>query len=322
MLDLFIEAIVLIACGLGVGVLASMLGVGGGIILVPVLIIAFGLSASTAPGTTLVAALFVAMASLIPYYRQRPRPIIPKAGLLLAITSVPGSLIGVWLREIVSDEETLRLMFAAILMPIALKMLFTKKRGKADATSEVGSFDLSGVSQARIGYSLIGSLCAGILSGLLGIGGGVLMVPVLNMMMGLPMHAAVATSMLTMVFTATSGTVMNYLAGQIHVFYALTISLGMVAGAQFGPGLACKINAVRLKQLFGVLLVLPLVQMARLGQLWLDPSGADFVRVTIGNTIIWLAIVVPVAVYRTVQSRRGTRPDGLSPEKCDLPTPE
>lgn len=322
MLDLFIEAIVLIACGLGVGVLASMLGVGGGIILVPVLIIAFGLSPSTAPGTTLVAALFVAMASLIPYYRQKPRPIISKAGLLLATTSVPGSLIGVWLREIVSDEEILRLVFAAILMPIALKMLFTRRRGRADSTSEVGSFDLSRISKARIGYSLIGSLCAGILSGLLGLGGGILMVPVLNMMMGLPMHAAVATSMLTMVFTATSGTVMNYLGGHIHVFYALTISLGMVVGAQFGPRLVCKIDAVRLKQLFGVLLVLPLVQMARLGQLWLDPSGTDFLMVTIGNTLIWFAIVIPVALYRFVQSRQSGISGEALAQECDQPAPE
>ncbi|RDE14467.1 MAG: sulfite exporter TauE/SafE family protein [Candidatus Thorarchaeota archaeon] len=322
MLDLFVQALVLIACGLGVGVLASMLGVGGGIILVPFLIIAFGLSPSTAPGTTLVAALFVAMASLIPYYRQKPSPIIPKAGLLLALTSVPGSLIGVWLREIVSNEETLRLVFAAILMPIALKMLFAKRRGKADRASEVGSFDLSRVSRARIGYSLIGSLCAGILSGLLGLGGGILMVPVLNMMMGLPIHAAVATSMLTMVFTATSGTVMNYLGGQIHVFYALTISLGMIVGAQFGPRLVCKINAVLLKQLFGVLLVLPLVQMARLGQLWLDPSGLDFLMVTIGNIVIWLVIVIPVALYRTAQSRRLVKPAEELVEKCDQPSPE
>jgi len=322
MQELFVEAIVLIVCGLGVGALASMLGVGGGVILVPVLIIGFGLSPLTAPGTTLVAAFFVAMASLVPYYRQKPRPVIPKAGLLLAMTSVPGSLLGVWLRGTLQDEETLRLVFAVILMPIALRMLFAKRRDKADFASEVSSFNLSRIPQVRIGYSLIGSLCAGILSGLLGIGGGVLMVPILNMMMGLPMHAAVATSMLTMVFTATSGTVMNYLVGEIQVYYALTISLGMIIGAQFGPRLACRINAVRLKQYFGVLLVLPLVQMAKLGQIWLDPSGADFVRVTIGNTVIWLAIVLPVAFYRAAQSRRGPRPDGLSSEKCDLPTPE
>ncbi len=322
MQELFVEAVVLIVCGLGVGALSSMLGVGGGIILVPVLIIGFGLSPLTAPGTTLVAAFFVAMASLVPYYRQKPHPVIPRAGLLLAVTSVPGSLLGVWLRGTLQDEETLRLVFAAILMPIALRMLFAKKREKADFASEVGSFNLSRIPHVRIGYSLIGSLCAGILSGLLGIGGGVLMVPTLNMLMGLPMHAAVATSMLTMVFTATSGTVMNYLAGEIHVFYALTISLGMVVGAQFGPRLACRINAVRLKQLFGVVLVLPLVQMARLGQLWLDSSGTDFLMVTIGNTLLWLAIVIPVVLYRFVKSRQSGISGEALAQKCDQPAPE
>ena len=307
MQDLIILAALLIMLAIGVGTLASMLGIGGGVIMVPLLIIVFGLSPLLAPSTTLLAALFAAIGSSLAYHRQKPRPVIVKAGVFLAATSVPGSVVGVWLRLLVPGDFALRLIFAVLLLPIAIRMLFAKKKGESDYVSEVGSFQFSRVTNQKLVYSLIGSFCAGILSGLLGIGGGVLMVPVFSMVMGLPMHAAVATSMLTMIFTAMSGTVMNYLTGEIDLFYSAMLSIGMVTGAQFGPKLIRRVNAVRLKQIFGVVLVLPLIKMAELGQLWLDPTKVSYLIATVGDIIIWLAIVTPVAMIRVVQSRRQLR---------------
>jgi hypothetical protein len=287
----------------------------------PVLVIVFGFSAKLAPATTLVAALFAAMASSFAYLRQKPSPVVVKAGLFLAATSVPGSLVGVWLRLIVPTDFLLRLLFAVILLPIAIRMLFTKRKGRADMAAEVGSFTFSQVSKRRRLSSLVGSFCAGALSGLLGIGGGILMVPVFSMMMGLPMHAAVATSMLTMIFTATSGTVLNYLTSEINVFYSITLSIGMVIGAQIGPKLVCRVNAIRLKQAFGVVLVYPLVNMAQLGKTWLDPSGVNPLMDAVGDVTIWLLIVIPAALVRIIQSRR-TRRIEAEHEKCVVPSSE
>lgn len=320
------QAIFLILFAVGVGTLASMLGIGGGIVLMPLLVIGFGFSANLAPATTLVAALFAAMASSFVYLRQKPSPVVVKAGLFLAATSVPGSLFGVWLRLLISSQLiaadfVLRLLFAFILLPIAIRMLFTKRKGKGDIVSEVRSFSFSQVTNRMLLSSLIGSFCAGVLSGLLGIGGGILMVPVFNMLMGLPMHVAVATSMLTMIFTAASGTVLNYLTSEIDVFYSITLSIGMVIGAQIGPKLVCHVNAIRLKQAFGVILVYPLVNMARLGKMWLDPSGANPLMDTIGDVAIWLLIVMPAALAKTIQSRRGKRVEA-EPEKCLVPSSE
>jgi uncharacterized membrane protein YfcA len=148
-MDILIQALLLIVFAVGVGTLASMLGIGGGIVLMPLLVIVFGFSAKLAPATTLVAALFAAIASSYAYLRQKPSPVVVKAGLFLAATSVPGSLIGVWLRLIIPTDFLLRLLFAVILLPIAIRMLFTKRKGKGDMAAEVGSFTFSQVSKRR-----------------------------------------------------------------------------------------------------------------------------------------------------------------------------
>ena len=141
------------------------------------------------------------------------------------------------------------------------------------------------------------------MAGLLGLGGGVIVVPVLCVLMSLPMHAAVATSMFTMIFTTSSGTVMNYLTGQIDLFYSLALGVGMIFGGQIGSRFASKVDAVRLKHIFGLVLVFPLVKMVRLGQLWLDPSGTNFLLATLGDVLIWLAIVIPIGLLKLYISR-------------------
>jgi hypothetical protein len=142
-------------------------------------------------------------------------------------------------------------------------------------------------------------------------------VPVLSILVGLPMHAAVATSMFTMMFTASSGTVMNYVSGYIDPFFAISLGVGMLIGGQIGSRLACRVNAVQLKRIFGLVLVLPLVKMMSLGQMWLDPLNTSFLTATIGDIIIWLLIVVPIGILRLYQIRQAQPEPELEP--CDVP---
>ena len=139
---------------------------------------------------------------------------------------------------------------------------------------------------------------------MLGIGGGAVVVPVLAVLMGLPMHAAVATSMFTMMFTASAGTAMNYIQGYINPYYAIALGVGMLVGAQFGSRFATRVDSVQLKRIFGVILVFPLVRMMRLGQMWLDPLGTSVLMSTIGDIVIWLIIVVPIGLFRLYQIRK------------------
>ena len=307
---------------IGVGTISSMVGIGGGVFNTPLLMIIFLLSAQVAPATSLVAALFLAFASSIVYWRQNPRPIIPRAGLFLAITTVPGSMLGVVLRTMIEDDYVLRVIFGLALMPVAIKMLFAVRREKGDIASELASYNMSDLKNKMLAISLFGGFVGGVSAGLLGIGGGAVIVPVLSVLMGLPMHAAVATSMFTMVFTASAGTTMNFIQGYINPYYALALGVGMLIGAQFGSRLACRVNSVQLKRVFGLVLVFPLVKMMKLGQMWLDPSASNILMSTVGDIIIWLIIVVPIGLFRLYQIRQQTNHFDTKVEPCNLPTPE
>lgn len=304
MQEMIMEAAIIAIFAIGVGTISSMVGIGGGIFNTPLLMIVFLLSEQFAPATALVAALFLAVASSFAYWRQNPRPIIPKVGLFLAIATVPGSLIGVILRTMIESPYALRLIFGVSLMPVAIKMLFAVRREKGDITSELARYDMSNLTDKRLTISLVGGFIGGVSAGLLGIGGGAVIVPVLSVLMGLPMHAAVATSMFTMMFTASAGTAMNFANGFINPYYAVSLGVGMLLGAQIGSRLACRVDSVQLKQVFGLILVFPLVKMMKLGQMWIDPLDVSILMSTIGDIIIWLVIVIPIGLLRFYQLRK------------------
>jgi uncharacterized membrane protein YfcA len=308
---------------IGVGILSSMIGIGGGTVNTPLLLIIFvGIfNEQTAPATALVGGLFVSIAASISYWKQDPRPTVPRIGLILAVLTVPGSLFGVYLRTLISAPYALRLIFGISLMPVALKMLFAKKRGKSDLISELANWDISQITRKQMGTALVGAFIGGISAGLLGLGGGAVVVPVLSVLMGLPMHAAVATSMFTMMFTTAAGTTYNILLGSVNMYFALSLGVGMLVGGQIGAKLACRVNAVQLKQIFGLIIILPLISMMKLGQMWLDPNGTRGLLSTVGDVIIWLIIIIPVGLLRYYQLRKQPE-SGETAEPCDLPTPE
>ncbi len=319
---LFTYVIILAIFAIGVGILSSMLGIGGGVLNTPLLLIFFAFTEQEAPATALVGGLFVSIAATIGYWKQKPRPVIPKIGLLLAVLTVPGSLFGVFLRTLITAPYALRLIFGLTLFPLALKMLFAKSRGKSDFTTELANWDMSQITRKQMITSLLGAFIGGISAGLLGLGGGAVIVPVLCVLMGLPMHAAVATSMFTMVFTTSAGTAYNFMLGSVDPYFALAIGLGMLVGGQVGSRLACRVNAVQLKQIFGLIIILPLISMMQLGQIWLDPNGVRGILSTTGDIIIWLGIVLPIGLLRLYQIRKQSNVADVSAEPCDLPTPE
>ncbi|MFW9976282.1 MAG: sulfite exporter TauE/SafE family protein [Candidatus Thorarchaeota archaeon] len=317
MQEMIVQVALIAIYAVGVGTISSMVGIGGGIFNTPLLMIIFMLSAQVAPATSLVAAFILAIASSIAYWKQSPTPIIPRAAIFLAITTTPGSMIGVALRTLIESDYILRIIFGVSLMPVAIKMLFAVRSEKGDIASELANYNILTLPNKRLAISLLGGFIGGLSAGLLGIGGGAVIVPVLSILMGLPMHAAAATSMLTMVFTAGAGTAMNLISGYINPYYAIPLGFGMLIGAQVGSRLACKVNSVQLKRFFGIILVFPLVKMMKLGQIWLDPLDTNVLTSTIGDIIIWLAIVIPIGLFRLYQLRKLYGTSVAQEESCD-----
>jgi uncharacterized membrane protein YfcA len=224
------DPLLLVIFGFFIGILASMTGVGGGVFIVPILTFFYDFRVNSATGTSLTAIIFTAIASTINYARQKR--IYYKTGLLLAVTAAPGAYLGGWIAKI-TQEQLLGLIFGVFLILVAARMIVSLARRKeADKTLPVKT-DAELVRSGKIiiiGVAL--GFFGGFASGLLGIGGGTLIVPIMAFALGLPIHLATATSMFTMIFTATSGVAEYYQAGLVNFPIALLFAAGTVVGAQ------------------------------------------------------------------------------------------
>jgi len=291
-----------------------MVGISGGAFKTPLLIIVFGLVGELAAASSLLSALFVSVASTIGYYRKDSQLIGYKIGLLFIITTIPGAYFGVLLRTIVGNREMLNFIFGIVLFPIALKLFLAMPKSQNHKDEEKRAPHFNQMSQNKVIIATFAAFFAGVLAGFIGLGGGTIIVPVLCILLGFPMIAAAATSMFTMIFTSSAGTIMNYTflvqteSATVFLFYGLALGIGTLIGGLIGSKYAYYVNTAHLQKLFGFLLIFPLVTMMKLGHLWLDPNGSGYILATIGNTIIWLLISITswiLSSYRNQRNKKG-----------------
>jgi uncharacterized membrane protein YfcA len=259
-----IQAVFAIVFSFFVGILSSALGVGGGFITTPSLII-LGIDEAYAVGTALFMIIFTALSSTFAYSRQ-PGLIEFRSGLIIATTTIIGSISGSITSSVlaVEDPQLFRIVFAVCLIPIAIKMiLYPKERKKGSSAEEEIEHDdviWYGYEKREI-YSTVLGLIAGFSSGLLGIGGGVVMVPILVTIGKMPMHKAVATSMFIMIFTSIAGAGVKFTQGQTHPDLALFLIIGIVLGAQVGARLVKRVNTIHLQRIFGFMMIVALISI-------------------------------------------------------------
>lgn len=255
MLDLWL----LVVFGFFIGILASMTGVGGGVFIVPILTLLYNFLPANAVGTSLTTIIFTAMASAINYAMQKR--IYYKTGVVLIITTAPGAYLGAWLTTIIEPRE-LGLIFGFFLIFVALRMAYglVRKKGRGK-TSTVNSDSelLKRKKTIVIGAGL--SFFGGLASGLLGIGGGTLVVPIMTITMGMPIHYATATSMFTMIFTSISGVAQHYQANHIDFAVALLFAAGTIIGAQVGAYTSKRISGRNLSLIFAIMLTVAGINM-------------------------------------------------------------
>ncbi len=238
--------------GVFIGILAAMFGLGGGFLIVPTLNF-LGVEIHRAVGTSSAAVVFASLSSAIAYHRQRR--IHYRAGLLLALTAVPGAYLGAWMTSFISASG-MKVLFGLALLIVALRIY--RKRGVEPG--EVRP------SEIRINYRILplGGLFSGIISGLLGVGGGIINVPLLTYL-GLPIHYAVATSSFAIVFTATAGALKHYMLGNVEVRWLVLLVPGLIVGAQMGAMIARRTRAESLKGAFAVVMTLLAIRMVLKG---------------------------------------------------------
>ena len=280
-----IVGLLLAAGGFGAGVFGSLLGLGGGILIVPLLTVGFGVPFREAVGVSLVCVIVTSSAAAGVYLERHTANL--RLGMLLEVFTATGALLG-GLVAFLLPERVLAGLFAVLLAYTAFTML---RRSRAQAAEEPprpsaedaevadgardGGPDPGPAGQSladeiagpgyrprRVGAGAAGSLGAGVLSALLGVGGGIVKVPLMNLVMGVPLKAATATSNLMIGVTAAASAVVYLVRGGIDPYVAGPTAVGVFAGALVGSRLAARIDVRLLRLLFVGVLALTAVQMA------------------------------------------------------------
>ena len=257
------RVVALIVVGVFGGLLSGAFGVGGGIIMVPLLIWLTGMDQRRAAATSLVAIIPTAVAGTIQYGIQGEVDVV--AGLLVAVGGVGGSLIGTKLLRTLS-LGWLRWLFIALLVLVAVRLFF-----------EVPSRDAQLVyTPGAVAALVLVGLVMGVASGLFGIGGGIILVPVLIAMFGLgdllakgtsllAMNAAVlrrsSGSLLAMIPTSVSGSIANTRAGLVRPADGLIAGVAAVAASFGGVALAFLLPPRLAAILFAAFILVVVVQL-------------------------------------------------------------
>jgi uncharacterized membrane protein YfcA len=252
----------IIGAGAVAGVLGALLGLGGGVFLVPFLHIALGLPFKVAGAISLMTV--IATSSAVSARTAGRNLINLHLGMLLEVASAAGGLIaGVTLQYL--PERFLYGSFAAVTATIAVLMLARLDRRNSlppDANpGRLGGRYVDEASGREVAYQVkrlpIGmsmSFIAGYISGSFGVGGGILKVPALNIWCGVPMRAAAATSALMIGVTAVASVPIHYANGYIYPPYAGAAVVGVLIGSQAGFWFGDRARVRWLKALMAVVL--------------------------------------------------------------------
>jgi len=267
------------------GLIGSMVGVGGGILVVPALTIAFGVPIEYAIGASIISTIATSSASASAYVRDRITNI--RIGMFLEIGSVLGSIFGVittlyFVRSGLS--WIIFIVFGLVLFFSAYNVLHNARmesRGEsmvnvepnalAERLSLRGEYEDKSLHKTisyvatRIPAGFVVIFFAGLLSGLLGVGGGVLKVLGMDTMMRLPFKVSTTTSNFMIGVTATASTGILYVSGYVNVLLAAPVALGVVIGSLAGAKVLVRSRPASIRVLFIVILLIFGTEMIYMG---------------------------------------------------------
>lgn len=236
------------AIGVFAGLLSGLFGVGGGIVIVPGLVLFLGLEQRRAHATSLAAIVPIALAGVLGYALDDSVD-WAAAGLLTA-GAIVGTVAGTRLLRRI-PQRALRVIFALFLLGVAVLLPF-----EATSTKPLGEIDLvAGGALAAVG------ILAGALAGLLGVGGGIVIVPALVLVLAEPQVIAKGTSLAVIVPTAAAGTISNLRAGLPDLRVAAVVGLVGIAAAYGASLLALRLDPIPSALLFALLLVAMAVRL-------------------------------------------------------------
>ncbi|MBF2033948.1 MAG: sulfite exporter TauE/SafE family protein [Leptolyngbyaceae cyanobacterium T60_A2020_046] len=247
---MLIEVGLLVVSGLFAGVLAGLLGIGGGTVLVPMLV-TLGYTTQQAIATSSLAIIITSLSGSMQNWRMGY--LDTKQVFMLGLPAVLVAQAGVWLADTL-PSAVLLVSFAALLA-LNIYLVGLRKKLAIQAIAETKPSLPMNPTAARV---LTGSL-AGFLAGLLGVGGGVIMVPLQMLLLGEPIKRAIQTSLGVIVLTAIAATGGHALRGNVVWLAGLILGFGGLISAQFSTRILPKLSDRTVSFLFRALLVLLIV---------------------------------------------------------------
>jgi uncharacterized membrane protein YfcA len=247
--------------GLGLGIplfiislliatISSLVGLGGGVFLVPTLVLAFGLPSQKAVGASLFAMTFTTLSATIAYARQRK--IYYRIGILLDVLDVPGAALGAYITTLI-DSQLLAIIFGLFLFIVSIRLL------RSEASQENGALEGSRticLTKGIVVSSLAASFASGIVAGMLGAGGGTVDETVMILVLGMPASFAAGTAEFGMALTNSAALVSHWILGNVMIDYVVPLAIGAAIGAQIGPHLSKQVGERILRKVLGIVFVL------------------------------------------------------------------
>jgi uncharacterized membrane protein YfcA len=240
--DVAVKAWKLVLIGLAAGLLSGGFGVGGGVVLVP-LLLAVGLDRHRAHATSLASIFPIAIAGAISFGLAGDVEI--GLGVAVGLGGVVGSIVGASLMHRLSTRA-LSIFFGLVILAAGLRMIFS-------STPMPGAADFNTLTSVLIAFGI--GLASGFFAGVAGVGGGIVIVPATVLLLGFSQHEAQGTSLLAIILTSTAATIINRRNRRVHLSDALVVGLAGAVGSVVASQIALGVEGRVLSAMFGVLAV-------------------------------------------------------------------
>ena len=276
------ELVLLAVVSAGAGVVGSMLGLGGGIFIVPLFTLFFGIDQKAAIGASAVAVVANSVVGSTVHLRSQFTNL--RLGMLLQVTTAAGATVGAII-GVVANQRVISAIFAAVLLYAIYSMLAQRRSRPTTAPGPVappvpmaGEAESPAVAPApgatdpltghyrdrgtavtytpqQVGPGVGISGLAGVLSGMLGIGGGLIQVPAMSILMKVPVKAAAGTSTFMVGFASVATATVYYASDEINPQIVIAALLGVFVGSQIGPRITRRVSTERLILVFVAIMV-------------------------------------------------------------------
>ncbi len=270
--------------GMSIGMLTGIFGAGGGFLLIPIMKVLFGVPYSIAIGSGLLQIVITAAFSVYNHWRNGAVDL--KLGLILSVGAMCGAELGVRLLELLGAggvvtihgatveilDLVLNLLFLVLLSIVCISIIIESVRSAGEEPSRLkfvmkimqtrvwpmADFAKSGIRMS-LWAPFILALGVGVLTGLLGVGGGFINFPLLVYVVGAPTLVAVGTSAFQIVFASAYGAFRHALEGNVELALVGLLLLGSLPGVRFGVAISRRIGGLRIRRWFAVVILLGII---------------------------------------------------------------